>query len=78
MIILCQGIETEMDICLTTQIKCHIIGNQLTSPAEASETPSQVLVTALLQQISELQQSLPAHISTSSKYQVKIFISQHW
>jgi hypothetical protein len=56
-----------MDIHLTTQIKCQIMGNQLTCPYEVEETPSPVLVTALLQQISDLQRSLPLHISEDSK-----------
>ena len=71
--ILEEGEETDMDILLVTQIKCHIIGNMLSSPsADAarqklnSNAPSQVLVAILLQQITDIQQQLPPRIQSHS------------
>ena len=65
--------ETETDILLITQVKCHIIGNMLSSPladeaGEMSNTkaPSDILALALLRQLNDIQQRLPAHIQSQS------------
>jgi hypothetical protein len=66
--------ETEMDILLITQVKCHIVGNMLSCPladeaGEISNTkaPSGILASALLQQLNDIQQRLPAHIQSQSQ-----------
>jgi hypothetical protein len=71
--ILEEGEETDMDILLVTQVKCHITGNMLSSPSadEArqklnSNAPSQVLVAVLLQQLTDIQQQLPPRIQSHS------------
>jgi hypothetical protein len=72
--ILEEGKETDMDIFLVTQVKCHIIGNLLSYPSadEAegtlnSKAPSEILATALLQQLTDIQQRLPSHIQSQSQ-----------
>jgi hypothetical protein len=77
--ILEEGKETEMDILLATQVKCHIIGNMLSSPAadepgQNLNAPSEVLVAALLKQLQDIQQRLPSHIRSHSEESRSIFI----
>ena len=69
-----EGTETQMDIILAAQIKCQIIKNRLScSPTgergEQSNTsgPSEDLITALLQQVIEIQQNLPHQIQSQGK-----------
>jgi hypothetical protein len=63
-----------MDILLITQVKCHIIGNTLSCPladeaGEMSNTkaPSDILASALLRQLNDIQQRLPARIQSQSQ-----------
>jgi hypothetical protein len=70
--ILEEGKETDMDILLVTQVKCHIIGNMLSSPSadepgQNLKPPSEVLVAALLKQLSDIQERLPSHIRSHSE-----------
>jgi hypothetical protein len=65
--------ETEMDALLVMQLKCQIIANQLSCPLVDgleengnSKPPSSALVTALLHQLDDMQQRLPAHIQSNS------------
>ncbi|KAI2467660.1 hypothetical protein F4781DRAFT_302295 [Annulohypoxylon bovei var. microspora] len=66
-----EGRETHLDILLTAQIKCQIITNHLscasldeTVGTESPKAPSVALNTALLRQLNDIRQNLPADISS--------------
>jgi hypothetical protein len=70
--ILEEGKETDMDILLVTQVKCHIIGNMLSSPSRDEpgqnlKAPSEVLVAALMKQLNDIQQRLPSYMRSHSE-----------
>ncbi len=67
--ILGEGRETDLDILLATQIKCHIITNQLTCPSmdesvdgDTLKAPPAVLITAMLEQLGDIRQCLPSRL----------------
>ncbi|KAI1412437.1 hypothetical protein F5Y13DRAFT_163584 [Hypoxylon sp. FL1857] len=71
--VLSEGRETYLDALLAMQVKCQIITNQLTcsSPDEmaGAEDPkalSAVLSTALLRQLGNIRQTLPAEVGSQS------------
>jgi hypothetical protein len=64
--------ETELDILLTTQAKCHVIAYQITRPSaewttehQSSRAPPAYFIKAMQIQLQEIQQSLPAEIQES-------------
>lgn len=71
--LLYEGNETHLDILLATQVKCQIIAYQLTCPSnvpaggEGSNTLSTILSTALLAQLGDSRQSLPAQVGSDSQ-----------
>ena len=72
--ILGEGKETHLDILLATQLKCQLITNQLTCSqmnepvdGEILKAPQAMLMTALLRQLSDIRQTLPAQIRSESK-----------
>ncbi|OTB14791.1 hypothetical protein K445DRAFT_127374 [Daldinia sp. EC12] len=65
--------ETQMDILLTTQVRCQIISNQLTCSlgnqppgAENPRAASTSLVAALLRELGNIRRNLPAEIESIS------------
>ncbi|KAI0181837.1 hypothetical protein GGR52DRAFT_57594 [Hypoxylon sp. FL1284] len=67
--ILSEGKETQGDIVLAAQVKCQIITYQLTRPptnypagGESLKAPSTILTDALLRQLNDIRQSLPADL----------------
>ncbi|KAK3391310.1 hypothetical protein B0H63DRAFT_389631 [Podospora didyma] len=66
--ILGKGQETPLDRVLSLQVRCQIINNQVTSPADEAEEESSkapmsgMLISALLGQLADIRDSLPAHI----------------
>jgi hypothetical protein len=72
--ILSKGQETELDILLTTQSKCHMIMDQitrlptdLTADSHGSKAPPICLVKALQLQLQDIWRSLPATIEENCK-----------
>lgn len=71
--VLGEGKETQLDMLLATQVKCHIISNQLTCPPVYESvggenwTAPAALITALLSQLRDIRQKLPAHILSHSE-----------
>ncbi|KAI0884830.1 uncharacterized protein GGS22DRAFT_147291 [Annulohypoxylon maeteangense] len=66
-----EGRETHLDILLTAQIKCQIITNHLSCAPydeivglEGPKASSAALTTALLRQLNDIRQSLPADIAS--------------
>ncbi|KAI1381383.1 hypothetical protein F4677DRAFT_402845 [Hypoxylon crocopeplum] len=75
-----EGRETHLDMLLATQVKCQIITNQLTCPSpgefmggESSKAPSAVLVAALLGQLSDIRQNLPAQLESERATQLYLW-----
>lgn len=72
--LLSEGRETPLDIVLSTQVKCQIITYQLTRPSanglaggESSKAPSAMLTAALLRQLGDVRQGLPAQLVSDSQ-----------
>lgn len=72
--ILSEGQETQLDILLATQVKCHVITNQVTcsctedsAEGENSKAPSTALFTAMLSQLNVIRKSLPDRFRSESK-----------
>ncbi|XDG02863.1 hypothetical protein ABKA04_002478 [Annulohypoxylon sp. FPYF3050] len=78
--ILSEGRETHRDILLTAQVKCQIITNHLScaSPDEAigiesPKAPSAALTTAMLRQLNNIRQNLPADVASHRTMQFYLF-----
>ncbi|KAI2617419.1 hypothetical protein GGR54DRAFT_641069 [Hypoxylon sp. NC1633] len=74
---LSEGRETHLDILLATQIKCQIITNQLSCPpagellgGDSSRAPWIFLTAALLRQLDDIRQNLPAQVESESSTQL--------
>jgi hypothetical protein len=72
--ILSEEKETELDILLATQAKCHVIMNQMTrSPAEraaegeGSKAPPAYFVKAMQLQLQDIRRSLPVEMQSNSR-----------
>ena len=65
--------ETELDILLVTQVKCHQITDQLTyayaekAQGEGTQVPPAYFVNAMLQQLQYIRGSLPVELQSNSK-----------
>ena len=67
--------ESELDILLVTQAKCHVLMNQITrSPNErafegdGSKAPPTYYVKAMQVQLQHIRRNLPIEIKSSSQY----------
>lgn len=70
---LSEGTDTELDTLLAAQVNCHIVANHLRLSVDGlangtgPNVPSEVLAAALLQQIANIRQRLPASVEFESK-----------
>ncbi|XXG97576.1 hypothetical protein Hte_003881 [Hypoxylon texense] len=81
--LLCEGRETPLDIVLATQVKCQVITYHLTRPSasnpaggDGSKAPSTVLTAALLRQLSDVRQSLPAQLGSDRHVQFYLYYTE--
>lgn len=80
--ILIENQETELDVLLTTQAKCHIIMDQMTNTTtewaadgKESEGPPSYFVKVMQSQLQEIRQNLPIEIKLNSRCHAKSLLS---